>query len=61
MIPEGMTATSQNNRSAAGRSGPVEAAYRFSVTTRLDAKIRAACDGIDETPWIGIRYPPANP
>lgn len=32
---------------------------RFSVTTRIDTKIRTACDGIDEDQWIDIRYPQA--
>lgn len=32
---------------------------RLSVTTRIDAKIRAACDGIAESEWIVIRYPQA--
>jgi len=32
---------------------------RFSVTTRIDAKIRAACDSIVESEWIDIRYPQA--
>jgi Transposase DDE domain group 1 len=32
---------------------------RFSVTTRIDAKIRAACDSIPETAWVPIRYPQA--
>jgi hypothetical protein len=32
---------------------------RFSVTTRLDAKIRAACERIDQSAWIDIRYPQA--
>ena len=32
---------------------------RFSVTTRIDAKIRAACAGIAEDQWIDIRYPQA--
>jgi hypothetical protein len=32
---------------------------RFSVTTRIDAKIRTAIAGIDETTWIGIKYPNA--
>jgi hypothetical protein len=32
---------------------------RFSVTTRIDAKIRAACEGIAEHQWVGIRYPRA--
>jgi hypothetical protein len=32
---------------------------RFSVTTRIDTKIRTACDGIDEGQWIDIRYPQA--
>jgi hypothetical protein len=32
---------------------------RFSITTRIDAKIRAACDSIGEDQWIDIRYPQA--
>ncbi|GID46631.1 hypothetical protein Aca07nite_39060 [Actinoplanes capillaceus] len=32
---------------------------RFSVTTRVDAKIRAACDSIGEDEWIDIKYPQA--
>src|SRR5437762_1606983 len=32
---------------------------RFSVTTRIDAKIRAACEGIAENQWIDIKYPEA--
>jgi hypothetical protein len=32
---------------------------RFSVTTRIDAKIRTACDSIAEDQWIDIRYPQA--
>jgi hypothetical protein len=32
---------------------------RFSVTTRIDAKIRAACDGIGDDQWTCIRYPQA--
>ncbi|MFU8854696.1 IS1380 family transposase [Micromonospora sp. SL1-18] len=32
---------------------------RFSVTTRIDAKIRTACDSINEDEWIDIRYPQA--
>jgi hypothetical protein len=32
---------------------------RFSLTARIDAKIRAACDSIGETQWLGIRYPQA--
>src|SRR5689334_23973392 len=32
---------------------------RFSVTTRIDTKIRTACDGIAEDQWIDIRYPQA--
>jgi hypothetical protein len=31
----------------------------FSVTTRIDAKIRAACQGIAAEAWIDIRYPQA--
>jgi hypothetical protein len=32
---------------------------RFSVTTRVDAKIRAACESISEDQWIDIKYPQA--
>jgi hypothetical protein len=32
---------------------------RFSVTARIDAKVRAACDGIGDDQWINIRYPQA--
>ena len=32
---------------------------RFSVTTRIDAKIRAACDGIGDDQWTCIKYPQA--
>lgn len=32
---------------------------RFSVTTRIDAKIRAACDSISDDQWIDIQYPQA--
>ena len=32
---------------------------RFSVTTRIDAKIRAACDSIGDDQWIDIKYPQA--
>jgi hypothetical protein len=32
---------------------------RFSFTTRIDAKIRAACERISEDQWIDIRYPQA--
>jgi hypothetical protein len=32
---------------------------RFSVTTRIDAKIRAACESIAESEWIDIKYPQA--
>ncbi len=32
---------------------------RFSVTTRIDAKIRTACAGIGEDQWIDIKYPQA--
>ncbi|MFI7548074.1 IS1380 family transposase [Actinoplanes sp. NPDC049599] len=32
---------------------------RFSVTTRIDAKIRTACDSIAESEWIDIQYPQA--
>jgi len=32
---------------------------RFSVTTRIDAKIRAACESIGDDEWIDIKYPQA--
>lgn len=32
---------------------------RFSLTCRLDAKIRAACESITEPEWIDIKYPQA--
>jgi hypothetical protein len=32
---------------------------RFSVTCRIDAKVRAACEGIAEDQWIDIQYPQA--
>ena len=32
---------------------------RFSVTCRIDAKIRAACESIDDGQWIDINYPQA--
>lgn len=32
---------------------------RFSVTTRIDAKVRTACDGIPAEQWIDIKYPQA--
>jgi hypothetical protein len=32
---------------------------RFSVTTRIDAKIRAACESIAESEWLDIKYPQA--
>jgi hypothetical protein len=32
---------------------------RFSVTCRIDAKIRAACESINEDEWIDIKYPQA--
>jgi hypothetical protein len=31
----------------------------FSVTARMDAKTRAACEAIDETAWTDIKYPQA--
>jgi len=31
----------------------------FSVTTRIDAKIRAACQAIGEDRWVDIKYPQA--
>jgi hypothetical protein len=32
---------------------------RFSVTTRIDAKIRTACESIPDSDWIDIKYPQA--
>ena len=32
---------------------------RFSVTTRIDAKIRTACDSITADQWLDIQYPQA--
>jgi hypothetical protein len=32
---------------------------RFSVTTRIDAKIRTACDNIGDQQWTSIKYPQA--
>jgi hypothetical protein len=32
---------------------------RFSVTARMDAKIRTVCEGIDEDAWVDIKYPQA--
>lgn len=32
---------------------------RFSVTTRIDAKIRTACDSISDSDWLDIKYPQA--
>ncbi|MFJ8582509.1 IS1380 family transposase [Micromonospora sp. NPDC093277] len=32
---------------------------RFSVTTRIDARIRAACDSITDDEWVDIQYPQA--
>ena len=32
---------------------------RFSVTCRIDAKIRTACESISEHEWIDIKYPQA--
>jgi hypothetical protein len=32
---------------------------RFSVTTRIDAKIRTACDSISDEQWTCIKYPQA--
>jgi hypothetical protein len=32
---------------------------RFSVTTRIDAKIRAACESITDSEWLDIQYPQA--
>jgi len=31
----------------------------FSITARLDAKTRAACEAIPETDWVDIKYPQA--
>jgi hypothetical protein len=35
------------------------AKVRFSVTAKKDAKVQAACAGIPEHEWVGIRYPQA--
>jgi hypothetical protein len=32
---------------------------RFSVTCRIDAKIRTACDSIAQSEWLDIKYPQA--
>jgi hypothetical protein len=32
---------------------------RFSITARMDAKIRAACESIAENMWVDIKYPQA--
>lgn len=32
---------------------------RFSVTARMDSKIRKTADGVAEDKWVGIRYPEA--
>ncbi|TDC02213.1 IS1380 family transposase [Micromonospora fluostatini] len=32
---------------------------RFSLTTRIDAKIRTACESITDAQWIDIKYPQA--
>jgi hypothetical protein len=32
---------------------------RFSITARMDAKIRAACESIAEVEWVDIKYPQA--
>lgn len=32
---------------------------RFSITARIDAKIRAACDSIAADQWVDIKYPQA--
>jgi hypothetical protein len=32
---------------------------RFSITARIDAKIRTACDNISDDQWIDIKYPQA--
>jgi Transposase DDE domain group 1 len=32
---------------------------RFSVTARMDAKIRTACEAIPEHAWVDIKYPQA--
>jgi hypothetical protein len=31
----------------------------FSITARMDAKTRLACEGIADTAWIDIKYPQA--
>jgi hypothetical protein len=31
----------------------------FSITARMDAKTRAACEAIPETDWVDIKYPQA--
>jgi Transposase DDE domain group 1 len=31
----------------------------FSVTARIDTKVHAACQSIDETAWVDIKYPQA--
>lgn len=42
-----------------GLEGGGDHQVRFSVTTRIDTKIRAACDSIGDDQWIDIRYPQA--
>jgi DDE family transposase len=32
---------------------------RFSITARIDAKIRAACESITDDQWVDIKYPQA--
>lgn len=32
---------------------------RFSITTRIDAKIRTACESISDEQWVDIKYPQA--
>lgn len=32
---------------------------RFSITARIDAKVRAVCDSIADDQWLDIRYPQA--
>jgi hypothetical protein len=32
---------------------------RFSVTARMDSKVHAACESIDEAVWVDIKYPQA--
>ncbi len=44
---------------AACRRAGVRFGVRFSVTARMDRKIRRAIGGIGENAWTGIRYPQA--